>query len=222
MLKSKKTVTLLGGGEFNRDTLVFFMKFSSKLCVADGAADRALDEGFLPDLVIGDFDSISQRALKEIPQERQLHISEQDSTDFEKCITHIEAPLIYGVGFTGARIDHELAVYHVLVRYPGKRVVVIGSEDICLHAPRSLRLSLEPGTRVSLFPMAAVTGRSTGLRWPIEGLKFAPDRQIGTSNEAVEAEITLEFDGPGMLLILPRAVLPELERGLRDAEPHGG
>jgi len=30
--------------------------------------------------------------------------------------------------------------------------------------------------------MAAVQGRSGGLRWPIDGLPFAPDGRIGTSN----------------------------------------
>ena len=33
-------------------------------------------------------------------------ITEQDSTDFEKCLRRISAPEILGFGFLGARVDH--------------------------------------------------------------------------------------------------------------------
>ena len=52
--------------------------------------------------------------------------------------------------------------------------------------------------------MAAITGRSTGLRWPIDGLTLAPDGRIGTSNEVQDRRVTLDFDSDGMLVILPR------------------
>ena len=39
----------------------------------------------------------------------------------------------------------------------------------------ALSLALSPGDPLSLFPMAAVTGTSIGLEWPINGLAFAPD-----------------------------------------------
>jgi thiamine pyrophosphokinase len=71
------------------------------------------------------------------------------------------------------------------------------------------------GTRVSLFPMAAVTGRSSGLRWSIDGLAFHPAKRIGTSNEATRGEIRIETDGPGLLVILPRSELDEAAAALR-------
>lgn len=73
-------------------------------------------------------------------------------------------------------------------------------------APPLLEVALPLGSLVSLFPMTAVTGRSEGLRWPIDGLQFAPDSMIGTSNE-VSGPVRLEMDQSGMLSILPRAAL---------------
>jgi thiamine pyrophosphokinase len=73
-----------------------------------------------------------------------------------------------------------------------------------------------------LFPMARVTGRSTGLEWPIAGLIFAPDGVIGTSNRVVARRVTLEFDAPGMLVILPRRRLDAAIRALLSApRPRG-
>jgi thiamine pyrophosphokinase len=84
---------------------------------------------------------------------------------------------------------------------------VIAGRDVIFAAPRSLALRLPVGERISLFPMAAITGRSAGLRWPINGLTLAPDSRIGTSNEVQEAQVTLDFDSDGMLVILPRGNL---------------
>ena len=61
--------------------------------------------------------------------------------------------------------------------------------------------------------MAPARGRSSGLRWPIDGIGFSPSGRIGTSNE-VTGPVTLAFDGPGMLVITPREALERVSRAL--------
>ena len=200
-------VTLVGGGDLQSRTLHEVLALAPYLVAADGAADVALSFNATPQAVIGDFDSLGADARDTIPDDRFFHIPEQNSTDFEKCLSRIKAPVVLALGFMGARLDHELAVYSVLMRYPQQRCIVVGECDICLHVPEGISLDLEPGTRVSLFPFGQVTGTSTGLRWPIQGIEFAPNGRIGTSNEATKARVSLDFDGPGMLLILPRNCL---------------
>ena len=165
-----------------------------------------LAAGHIPEAVIGDFDSVSDAARAAIPEDRLWPITEQESTDFEKCLTRIDAPYLLAIGFTGARLDHVLAVWTVLARHPDRRCLVLGSDDVVFLAPRRLRIDLAAETRVSLFPMGAVTGRSEGLRWPIDGIPFAPDGRIGTSNRA-EGAVELEFDAEKMLVMLPRDCL---------------
>ena len=41
--------------------------------------------------------------------------------------------------------------------------------------------------------MGEVTGESQGLRWPLQGLDFAPGGVIGTSNEVSSARVRLRF-----------------------------
>ena len=190
------------------------LKADDFFVAADGAAQMALALGRVPDAVIGDFDSLDAATRARLPASILHHVAEQDSTDFEKCLTRIAAPVVLCFGFTGARLDHELAVYNVIARTTDKTAIVIGAEDICLHVPRGISLALPVGTRVSLFPMAAVTGRSDGLEWPIAGLSFAPDGRIGTSNRTVAPEIHLDFDQPGMLLILPKEHLATVRAAL--------
>ena len=126
------------------------------------------------------------------------------------------APLMLAVGFTGGRLDHELAAYSALLRFASKSCIIIGPRDLVFHAPPELRLDLKPGSRLALFPLAPVTGRSEGLLWPIDGLDFAAGGRLGTSN-TVTGPVRLQMDAPGMLVILPRAALRAAIDGLTAA-----
>ncbi|MFZ5751968.1 MAG: thiamine diphosphokinase [Pseudomonadota bacterium] len=218
IVQSSEPVTLVGGGKVAPADLGQALGLAPTLVAADGGANRALSLGHPPVAVIGDLDSLDAASRAALPPGRIHRVPEQDTTDFEKCLARIEAPLILGLGFAGPRLDHWLAVANALVRHPHRPCVILGGPDIAFAAPPRLSLPLEPGTRVSLFPLAPVTGRSAGLRWPIEGLHLAPDGRIGTSNEAL-GPVHLEFDAPGMLVILPRAALAVATAFLRRPVP---
>lgn len=209
IVQSRLPVTLLGAGESAVSDLEEMLAIAPTLVAADGGANVAIAAGRSPDCVIGDLDSLSDGARAAIPADRLHRVADQATTDFEKCLMRIAAPLILAIGFTGARIDHELAVWNVLARRRAHHCVVIGRQDVVLLAPPRLRLDLGPGTRVSLFPMSPVRAESAGLRWPVQGLDFAPDRVPGTSNEATGPMELRVLEGR-MLLILPRACLREL------------
>jgi len=206
-IRSDTPVTLLGGSEVNARDLDDSLARAPRLVAADSGADRALALGYQPDRVIGDLDSISAATRAALPPGRLIHVAEQDSTDFEKAPSRIAAPGVLALGLTGRRTDHELAAWHVLLRHPVPPCIVLAAEDIVFLSPPRLDLDLPVGTRVSLFPMAPVTGRSTGLNWPIDGIEFAPGRTIGTSNRASAPRVSLTFDARAMLVILPKTQL---------------
>lgn len=213
IVQATTAVGLVGGGTVYPQDLDQIAKIAPFLVAADGGAASALAQGHIPDLVIGDFDSLPEFAAERLTPDRLIRVDEQDTTDFEKCIMRIQAPLILAAGFTGLRIDHELAVMNVLARYPQTRCLVLGSDDVVFHAPREISLDLELGSRLSLFPFATVTGWSEGLRWPIDGISFAPGGRIGTSNE-VTGPVRLGFDGDGMLILAPRQALAQILEAL--------
>jgi thiamine pyrophosphokinase len=196
-------VTLVGGGELIPAFVTVSLTMAPCLVAADGGADAVLALGRVPEAVIGDLDSLSG-AARQVLRPESLHLlTEQDTTDFDKCLRNIDAPFVVALGFTGARIDHALAAAHTLVRHPDRRCIMVGPADLCFVCPAALHLRLPVGTRFSLFPMAALRATSVGLRWPLDGLAFAPDRQIGTSNETSQTEVYLTVDHPAMLVILP-------------------
>lgn len=204
IVQTSENVTLIGAGQVNKGILTDSLSIAPYLVAADGGAELALKYGRMPKKVIGDFDSLKPEIAAQIASNALHPIKEQNSTDFDKALRNIAAPLILAVGFMGRRVDHQLAAFSSVFAHADRPCILIGKSDIVFHAPAALRMTLEAGMRFSLFPMQPVTGRSTGLHWPIEGLKFVPGGQIGTSNKVVEAEVTLCMDGPGMLVILPR------------------
>ncbi|MCA0207296.1 MAG: thiamine diphosphokinase [Proteobacteria bacterium] len=209
-------ITLVGGGGLDAATLARALAIAPGLVGVDGGADAALALGFTPELAVGDFDSISAAARARLGPERLHHDPDQETTDFDKALALIEAPLILGVGFTGGRLDHTLAAMSTLAQSPGRRVILDTGHDLVLLCPPHLALDLAPGTRVSLYPLAPVRCGSTGLQWPTDPLHFDPLGRIGTSN-AARGRVTLTPSAPLMLLLLPPEVLTPLSAALRAA-----
>ncbi|MEM7719227.1 MAG: thiamine diphosphokinase [Pseudomonadota bacterium] len=206
-VQSSRGVTLVGGGAPHVDDIRLLLQYAPDLVAADGGANACLTYGMAPIAAIGDFDSLDADTRTKLTDTRFIHVAEQDTTDFEKSLTNIDAPHILATGFTAKRLDHTLAVLSVLSRTVGTPVVVLGETDITFAVPTQIALPIAPKTRVSLFPMGPVQGTSVGLEWPIDGLELSPNGRIGTSNRAI-GTVTLTFDQPGCLVILPRETLP--------------
>ena len=206
-------VTLVGAGPIDPRHLEAALAIAPVAVAADGGGDLALPGGRRFRAVIGDMDSLADPERLRAAGVPIHPIPEQETTDLEKCLYSVEAPLFVGLGFLGGRIDHHLAAMNALVKFAAVPVVLVGDEDLCFLCPPELAIDLAAGTRVSLFPMGPVRGRSEGLLWPIDGLAFDPTGRIGTSNAATGGVVRMAFDTPRMLVILPVDLLgPVVDR----------
>lgn len=207
LYRASGPVTLVGGAPIAAAGLAAALALAPEAIAADSGGDVALPAGARFRAVIGDLDSLrgaERLRAAGVPVHR---IAEQETTDLEKCLYSVAAPRFLAVGFLGARLDHTLAALTALTRLPAGRVVLIGHADVAFLCPQSLEMRLPAGTRVSLWPLGPVAGRSTGLRWPIEGIAFRPDARTGTSNQATGEPVRLTLDAPRMVVLLPADLL---------------
>ncbi len=202
-------VVLLGGAEVPSRHLRNLVDSDAPLICADGGANTAVEFRLAPELIVGDLDSFSGAFDGQV-----IHLSEQDTTDFEKCLYSVKAPLYLGYGFLGGRIDHELTALSVLVRYPERPVILIGDQDICFCCPKELLLDLPKATRVSIFPMSDTKMRSTGLKWPLDDVALSPTSRTATSNKAAGTAVSLYIDEGDAIVLLPVKHIDAVKRAL--------
>lgn len=205
-------VTILGGAGFSNMDLEECVMSASILIAADGGANFLNKKKYKLSHIIGDLDSLNNKTYWESHGTNFVSLSEQETTDFEKCLYSISAPTYFCIGFIGRRADHFLAACSILVKYHFKNVILIGSHDIIFHVPKTFEIVLPLGTRLSLFPMDQITGlSSSGLKWSLSGLEFHPSKRIGTSNHTSSEIVRIALSNSGMLLILPRSCLAHVK-----------
>lgn len=217
IVSSSRPITLIGGVKPAPATLSAALSVAPNVVAADGGADHALAAGLMPEAVIGDMDSISQDARAAFQD--VLHpIAEQDSTDFDKALRNIDAPLVLGLGFLGDRFDHSLAALHVLLKYSDRNVVLIGDHDVVFLCPRKIELNMPVGMRISLMPIAPARVDTNGLKWDICDGAMSMAEFIGSSNEISTSPVTINAMG-GLAILTPLAALGAVVTALTDGVP---
>jgi thiamine pyrophosphokinase len=177
---------------------------------ADGGVHNLLAQGLQPRAVIGDMDSIGD--LGDLADNLNvIHQPGQDDTDFQKCLSAVDAPLIIGFGFLGARYDHSLAALHALASLPdGRPVILLGHDDVMVRVCGDCAFEMPRDTRFSLWPLGRQSFvRSRGLAWPLDGLTFEIGKSIGTSNRVTDTYVDIQAGaGDGYVVIVPKTCWP--------------
>jgi thiamine pyrophosphokinase len=203
-----------------RDIDTWFRKGDILIC-ADGGARVAMRYGLKPNLIVGDFDSLSENEISELETRgAQLlrHPRNKNETDLELALSLI--PTLFDVtngdmeivilGALGGRIDHELANMLLLAmpKIDGCNVVIAHEKSqIRLIDARSKEATLtlrgRQGDTVSLIPFGGDAHgiRTQGLEYPLndESLFFGPARGVSNVLLGVEARVSLRS---GMLLCI--------------------
>ena len=191
-------VTLVGGGGFSKTLLSESLILADDLVAADGGANF-LPTQSVPKYIIGDLDSVVSSKKWVEKGSKLVRIDDQDSTDFEKCISAIKSKKIIALGFMDQRLDHFLAACNSLVRSK-RQIFLIGKRDIIFHLPNEFSIKLPINSRVSLFPFEDIKNvEAAGLKYPVEGICFSPIGKIGTSNVSTAENIKISYKGSGML-----------------------
>ena len=207
-LKFDVPTVLFGASPIGPSVLRLAQRFKSwPVLAADGGLNAAINAGLLPQIVIGDMDSLTDLDQLSVSI-RQIRLSGQDDTDFEKCLRLIEAPLIVGVGFLDGRFDHSLAALDAMARLDHDRPVLLaGSYDVVLRLRGDIKLLIDRGSRVSIWPLGCQHFiRSEGLDWPLDNLTMQVGHRTGTSNRTNAKTISITAGkGDGYAVIAPLA-----------------
>lgn len=221
---------IVSGGNIQKDFALDFLRENrikagrENLCLI--AADRGLEffmeigekEGFLPDMAVGDFDSLSEKGKEYLEHISGLEICrlkpEKDDSDTQSAVlTAIRrgSRVIAILGATGSRIDHVFANIELLSLGKEHGVEIILA-DSCNYITLAKSVSVLErsslfGKFVSFFPVGGYVECLTlrGFHYPLTGhLLTAADSGLTVSNEIVEERAVVTYESGTLLMIMSR------------------
>jgi thiamine pyrophosphokinase len=197
---------LLGGEGPPRELLKPVLSDLAYTVAADSGFDLARRLEIVPDLLVGDFDSLeSSKELEGFPEARIRRFPrDKDETDAEiglAALWEMGYRRVVIAGGGGGRLDHLLGVIALFEREKVPTLWYTSREEIQV-VEGTLTVTGCKGQTVSFFPLGGTVSRmsSSGLKWPLEGLRWSRG-DMGVSNVFSEDPSTIAV-GRGRLLMV--------------------
>ncbi len=203
MDKIKFDAVVLADGDYpTSDTPLGILHDTGYVACCDGAANGYISRGRVPDVIVGDGDSICPE-YREKYAERIVRIAEQESNDLTKTVTYIASlnkKSIAIVGATGRREDHTLANVSLILEYMrmGLNVRLYTDNGVFIPCCGTTTLKATVGRQVSIFNFTAKGMSAEGLMYPIRD--FTSWWQ-GTLNECTADAFTINAEGEYIVFI---------------------
>ena len=216
------TVVIIGDGRFPKTEYPrYLIRNADFIICCDGALSKFIrnsesifGERRLPDIVVGDMDSLSP-ALKKKHSDIIVKIDEQEHNDQTKAFRWAMENLqgisqIYILGATGEREDHTIGNVSLLMEYArtydlektGINVEMVSDHATIFAVTDTFEMECGEGRRISIFtPDNSLRIRSTGLEWPTDDVVF-DNWWKATLNRASQDTVRLEFSHRSIALIM--------------------
>lgn len=207
-------------GSASTDSLSFFqnyLKEKAYIISVDGGANILFQLKNLPDIAIGDFDSISNEAnlwLQNNKVERITYPCEKDFSDFEltsQRIIQTFTPIpIHLFGMIGGRSDHflfNLKVATNLFNQGFNPIFHSSKEDIFfVNSKHPIHINDHVGDTVSLIPIknSVLIHQTKGLKYNLWDEELSEHSTRGLSNLITQESMEVKVSEGIVLLIITR------------------
>ena len=204
-------VLLVANGEWPKQFDVAQHVDAYRVVVAlDGAANRLIGSNMIPDVLLGDLDSVSASVLEQCKASEVtiVHTPDQESSDISKGLEWVQRTYpdsdVDIIGVEIGRYDHHLAAYSALFECNSDATILLDGWQARRVAQTPTNIETEPNSIVSLIPFGDVTGAT------IKGCQFSLDNESlttgtrGISNITTGHSITVSVESGDLLLLIMR------------------
>lgn len=176
--------------------------------VLDGAYQVLYQASVMPDVLLGDFDSIhpDDLAYARSTSIQIIEAFDQSKSDLEKGIDYLDqqnASDICIVSGTGKRLQHTLHNLYVLKKYyQAQRPLTLVSETevICYYHDKEIALTGEIKDSVGLFGFPYAVVSSVGLKYEMNNYILNFEKATSLSNELASKQVALKISGDLLLI----------------------
>ena len=198
-------ILLILNGSFETEyTKDFFDLYDKIICIDGGYSNlKKLNLNIIPDLIIGDFDSIKEiEDLNNFQKEKKIYKDNQDETDIEFAIRMIiskynnlkEINMIYCI--SNDRIDHLIGNILILKKIPNSiKAKIITKNQTIYYLKNYLENNNKKGKTLSIIPMTNVEKiKSEGLKWKLDSVNLMFGFVGGISNIIEEDKVIISLE----------------------------
>ena len=193
-MNDKKNVSVILNGQMPTDDIIINQITNSDYIIAvDGSANKLFDLEIIPDVIIGDLDSLQN--INNINIEL-VKTPNQNKTDFRKTLEWCIEKNILNIsifGISGESEDHFLGNYYTLSDF-GEKISWKAFTDFSVISPCTGNKKFESfkGQKVSLFCMKGSSiVNSENLEYPLQSYHLKPSDDA-VRNLSLEDHFTIE------------------------------
>ena len=193
-MNDKKNVSVILNGQMPTDDNIINQITNSDYIIAvDGSANKLFDLEIIPDVIIGDLDSLQNINNKNI---ELVKTPNQNKTDFRKTLEWCIEKNILNIsifGISGESEDHFLGNYYTLSDF-GEKISWKAFTDFSVISPcvGNKKFDSFKGQKVSLFCMkGSSTVNSENLEYPLQSYHLKPSDDA-VRNLSLEDHFTIE------------------------------
>lgn len=214
------SVVIIGDGKFPKTEYPrYLIRQADFIICCDGAllkflrnSEAIFGEKRLPDLVIGDMDTLSQSMQRKYA-DIIIKENEQDHNDQTKAVRWVLNNLrgvqnIHILGGTGGRTDHTIGNTSLLMEYTRMfdlgdiAIEMVTDEGTIFPINDTIEFECGPGRSISIFsPDNSLKIKSEGLMYPTEDVVF-DNWWKATLNKTVQDKVRLELSHRSIALII--------------------
>jgi thiamine pyrophosphokinase len=202
---------ILLGGKLVRTPRLDAQAAGARVIAADAGMNHAKTLGIMPELWVGDFDSVTDEIAAEfadVPQCR--YPQDKDNTDGELAVAEAlarGATSLVLAGAFGGRADHAFLHVALAIRRAKEGLPVVitsGNQEAHPLLPGSRDFDFDDGTLFSILGFSHLSGVSVmGAKWPLDSVEVPFGSSLTLSNE-VRGDLRISLAvGRALLLAHP-------------------
>jgi thiamine pyrophosphokinase len=206
-----KAIIVTGGNKPSKKLLNSYIKSGDLIIGADKGSEYLYDYEIMPNIILGDFDSISEEKLKKI-EEKQVEIikfpPEKDYTDTEIAIMGAikrGADTIYLFGGLGTRADHSLGNIGLLLttKNKGARLLIVDDHNKMYLADKNMSLNGSQGEIISFHALSDVVKgfEIRGAKYNLNSYDMHLLDPRAVCNEFIDTPINIKYESGELLII---------------------
>ena len=212
-MEKKYVIFLNGEYKYSQEFMDKLVSENTVCFCADGGANFAFKYGKMPEVIVGDLDSIEKGVLEYYEKKNVLmkkFPKDKDFTDFELILKEINkisknknfVEKIFVVGGLGKRIDMTLSNLFIMEKY--KNLVFLQENEEIFYAEKSFVLKNKKESEFSIIPISEKVEKLTlkGFKFETDKIDVKRESSRLVSNVICGDEASVEFESGKMIISL--------------------